>query len=70
MTLLVCSPVMGVHKYIRKEDCIMAKFGLMTDTEIVAANNFNMAEDANVDAMAWSWSIAAKIALGVAGAFL
>lgn len=50
--------------------CNMAKFGLMTDTEIVAANNFNMAEDANVDAMAWSWSIAAKIALGIAGAFL
>lgn len=48
----------------------MEKFGLMTDTEIVAANNFNMAEDANVDAMAWSWTIAAKIALGVAGAFL
>ncbi len=48
----------------------MAKFGLMTDTEIVAANNFNMAEDTNVDAMAWSWTVAGKIALGVAGAFL
>lgn len=48
----------------------MAKFGLMTDTEIAAANNFNMTEDTNVDAMAWSWTVAAKIALGVAGAFL
>ena len=48
----------------------MAKLGLMTDTEISAVNNFNICEDANVDAMAWSWSVAAKIALGVAGAFL
>ena len=48
----------------------MAKFGLMTDTEIIAANNFGLVEDNNVDAMAWSWSVAAKIALGVAGAFL
>lgn len=50
----------------------MAKFGLMTDAEIeiVAANNFNVSEESNVDAMAWSWTVAAKIALGVAGAFL
>jgi|GEM_PF-3775378 len=48
----------------------MAEFGLMTDTEIVAADNFNLTEEANVDAMAWSWSVALKIALGVAGAFL
>lgn len=48
----------------------MAKFGLMTDMEIEAVNDFDMTEDVNVDAMAWSWSVAAKIALGVAGAFL
>lgn len=59
-------------KSLGKEDSIMAKFGLMTDAEIeiVAANNFNVSEESNVDAMAWSWTVAAKIALGVAGAFL
>lgn len=48
----------------------MAKFGLMTDTEIAAANKFELAEETNVDTMAWSWSVAIKIALGVAGAFV
>ena len=59
-------------KSLGKEDSIMAKFGLMTDAEIeiVAANNFNVSEESNVDAMAWSWTVAAKVALGVAGAFL
>lgn len=48
----------------------MAKFGLMTETEIAAVNEFNVCEEVNVDAMAWSWTVAAKVALGVAGAFL
>lgn len=48
----------------------MSKFGLMTEDEIVVANSFNVSEDATVDAMAWSWTVAGKIVLGVAGAFL
>ena len=48
----------------------MAKFGLMTDAEVASANNFNIAEEANVDAMAWSWVYAARVALAVAACFL
>ena len=48
----------------------MAEFGLMTEAEITAVNNFNVAEETAADAMAWSWTVAGKIVLGVAGAFL
>lgn len=48
----------------------MTNLGLMTEEEVKAAVEFNVTEEVSVDAMAWSWSIAAKVALGVASAFL
>lgn len=48
----------------------MAEFGLMTEAEVAAVNSFDVTEETSDDAMAWSWTVAGKIVLGVAGAFL
>jgi len=48
----------------------MENLGLMEENEIAMACEFDIHDDTNIDAMAWSWSIAAKVALGVASAFL
>lgn len=48
----------------------MAQFNLMTEEELQEASEFDFSEDTNVDALSINWKTAAKIALGVAGAFL
>lgn len=48
----------------------MVNLGLMTEEEVKAAVEFNIAEETSADAMAWSWVVAGRVVLGVAGAFL
>ena len=67
----VYSLTMSLHRSTKERRIIiMAKFGLMTDAEVVSANNFNVVEETNVDAMAWSWVYAGRVALAVAACFL
>lgn len=48
----------------------MAQFNLMTEEEIQKASEFDFSEETSVDALSINWKTAAKVALGVAGAFL